>query len=294
MKKFALSVIAMALLCSCNGLKIESLSITPETATVFVDENLPELSLSATPQDALEGVSVTWTSSNPEIISVAGDGKIEFAVNDIEGEENVTITAKAGDKTAVCIITVKGQICKYGINDLSQELGLLFLDRNIGAANVGDAGNYYQKGNNTPVAYTGSTEVNASYNKEWSEKSEGFVDWSKPENTPCPKGWRIPNGDDMNLLKKNVLDPIADYEMFDMGDYPEAEYAILKKINPAVSGRFQPEKKIDAAKCFWSTFVNETNGRLGVYEDNNFPNFSKSYMYSVAIPVRCVKDAENK
>lgn len=294
MKKFAISVIALTLLCSCNGLKIESLSITPETATVFVDENLPELSLSATPQDALEGASVTWTSSNPGIISVAEDGTIEFAVKDIEGEETVTITAKAGDKTAVCMITVKGLICKYGINDLSQELGLLFLDRNVGAAAVGDAGNYYQKGNNTPVAYTGSTEVNAGYKADWSAESEGFVDWSKPENTPCPTGWRIPNADDMNLLKTKVLDPIAEYEMFDMGDYPEAEYAILEKINPAVSGRFQPEKKIDAAKCFWSTFVNETNGKLGVYEDNNFPNFSKSYTYVAAIPVRCVKDAENK
>ncbi len=295
MKRFAPPIAALLLLCSCNDsvVKIDSLAITPETATVFTDEALPELSLSATPQDALEGTEVTWTSSNTALVTVAEDGTLEFAVKDIEGEETVTVTASAGKKTATCTINVKGQICRYGIIDMSAEFGLLLLDRNIGASAAGKAGNYYQKGCNTPVAYEGDEAVNSEYKTDWSAESEGYIDWSKPENTPCPKGWRIPDGDDMTAINKK-LEAIALYE-WDMATKEEYNAAldVLDKMQTAVSGRFQPDKKIPDAECFWSTFIN-TSGGLGAFENNNFPNFTKSYNYTVAIPVRCVKDAENK
>ena len=75
--------------------KIDTLTVTPETATVFTDGKLPELSIAGTPADALEGAEITWTSSNPEVVAVSADGKISFAVKDIAEEATVEISASA-------------------------------------------------------------------------------------------------------------------------------------------------------------------------------------------------------
>ena len=105
MKKIAyIAIVALAVV-ACNkeeGAKLEKLAITPAEKTVFTDEELPVLSLSATPEDALDGVTVEWTSSDPELVTVSPKGEIALAVEDIEEEEKVvTITAKAGEKTCL-------------------------------------------------------------------------------------------------------------------------------------------------------------------------------------------------
>lgn len=290
----ALAVLAFAACTEDAKIKIDSLSIIPQTATVYTDEALPELALNVTPEDALGGVTVDWTSSAPEIISVDQNGVLTFEVTDIEdAEKAVTITAEAAGYQATAVITVKGQIARYNIIDLTSEAGLLMLDRNVGASAADKSGNYYQWGNNTPVALEGETAVNAQYSADWAY--DKAVDWTKPENTPCPMGWGLPTPEHMTAIDKG-LEAIALYDMdFATKEEYDAACAFLDKMQVAASGQFNKNKVetiyLPDAGYFWTAFVSEDHAQVGTFENNLFPLYSKKRTFDLAIPVRCVKAA---
>lgn len=295
MKKiFYVAAVALAFAaCSKDEVKLDSLTVTPETVTKFTDEVLPELSVTGSPSDVLMGgcTVVTWTSDKPEIITVDENGKIAFAVKDIENEETVTISASAAGKTATCVITVKPQIARYEILDFTKEYGFKMLDRNVGASAVLKVGNYYQWGKNTPVAVAGDAKVNANYDANWSADSKGFADWSKPENTPCPIGWGLPDDDQMKVIGKK-LEAIAlyDYEMATKEEYDAAELLFNRMLVPA-SGQFGKEGQeglyLPDAYYFWSGV--KTSEGVNTFEYNNFPTYKKNNPLTLAFPVRCVK-----
>lgn len=300
MKKIAyIAVVALAIV-ACNkeeGAKIDSIKVVPETKTLYTDEALPELAVVLDPEDA--NVTVEWTSSDPELVTVSDKGVLAFAVKDIEdAEKTVTITAKAGEKTAACVLTVKGQISRYEVLDFTADFGFQMLDRNVGAKSKEEVGNYYQWGKNTPVAANGETEVNANYNAEWGPTSDGFADWTVAENTPCPKGWSLPNDEQMKKVKAK-LDIIGDwyFEMATDEDCAEA-FAIVDKMALVECGQFKKEsttqKYLPTAKYFWTSYTFKDDAdvsKVGTFEYNNFPTYSTKTggSYDLAIPVRCVK-----
>lgn len=300
MKKIAyIAVVALAIV-ACNkeeGAKIDSIKVVPETKTLYTDEALPELAVVLDPEDA--NVTIEWTSSDPELVTVSDKGVLAFAVKDIEdAEKTVTITAKAGEKTAACVLTVKGQISRYEVLDFTADFGFQMLDRNVGAKSKEEVGNYYQWGKNTPVAANDETEVNANYNAEWGPTSEGFADWTVAENTPCPKGWSLPNDEQMKKVKAK-LDIIGDW-YFDMAtDEACAEaFAIVDKMALVECGQFKKEsttqKYLPTAKYFWTSYTFKDDAdvsKVGTFEYNNFPTYSTKTggSYDLAIPVRCVK-----
>ena len=213
MKKILFLACLCAIAAACtkeSGTDISGLSITPESYTVYTDEALPELVLSAEPAEALDGETVTWTSSNPDVISVNSEGVLAFEVDDIEETEmKVTITASVagGDFSANAVITVKGQIARYGIIDLTSELGIRMLDRNLGAGSPDDPGYYYQWGKNEPV-------TPETIDADWTASGEGFSDWTSAGNSPCPAGWELIDAELLNTIDKNVTEVIFDYEMW--------------------------------------------------------------------------------
>lgn len=300
MKKIAyIAVVALAVV-ACNkeeGAKIDSIKVVPETKTLYTDEALPELAVVLDPEDA--NVTVEWTSSDPELVTVSDKGVLAFAVKDIEdAEKTVTITAKAGEKTAACVLTVKGQISRYEVLDFTKDFGFKMLDRNVGAKTKEEVGNYYQWGKNTPVAANDEAEVNANYNAEWGPTSEGFADWTVAENTPCPKGWSLPNDEQMKKVKAK-LDIIGDwyYEMATDEECAEA-FAIVDKMALVECGQFKKEsttqKYLPTAKYFWTSYTFKDDAdvsKVGTFEYNNFPTYNRKTggSYDLAIPVRCVK-----
>lgn len=300
MKKIAyIAVVALAVV-ACNkeeGAKIDSIKVVPETKTLYTDEALPELAVVLDPEDA--NVTVEWTSSDPELVTVSDKGVLAFAVKDIEdAEKTVTITAKAGEKTAACVLTVKGQISRYEVLDFTADFGFQMLDRNVGAKTKEEVGNYYQWGKNTPVAANDETEVNANYNAEWGPTSEGFADWTVAENTPCPKGWSLPNDEQMKKVKAK-LDIIGDwyFEMATDEECAEA-FAIVGKMALVECGQFKKEsttqKYLPEAKYFWTSYTFKDDAdvsKVGTFEYNNFPTYNRKAggSYDLAIPVRCVK-----
>lgn len=300
MKKIAyIAVVALAIV-ACNkeeGAKIDSIKVVPETKTLYTDEALPELAVVLDPEDA--NVTVEWTSSDPELVTVSDKGVLAFAVKDIEdAEKTVTITAKAGEKTAACVLTVKGQISRYEVLDFTKDFGFKMLDRNVGAKTKEEVGNYYQWGKNTPVAANDEAEVNANYNAEWGPTSEGFADWTVAENTPCPKGWSLPNDEQMKKVKAK-LDIIGDwyFEMATDEECAEA-FAIVDKMALVECGQFKKEsttqKYLPEAKYFWTSYTFKDDAdvsKVGTFEYNNFPTYNRKTggSYDLAIPVRCVK-----
>lgn len=289
-KIFYVAAVALAFAaCSKDEVKLDSLTVTPETVTKFTDEVLPELSVTGLPSDVLEGggAVVAWTSDKPEIITVDENGKIAFAVKDIENEETVTISASAAGKTATCVITVYPQIARYEILDFTADLGFKMLDRNVGVK----VGNYYQWGKNTPVAVAGDAKVNANYDANWSADSEGFADWTKPENTPCPIGWGLPDDEQMKAIDSK-LEAIAlyDYDMATREEYEAAELLFNRMLVPA-SGQFGKEGQegLYLPDAYYSWSGVKTSEGVNSFEYNLFPLYKKKNVPSLAFPVRCVK-----
>lgn len=91
MKKIAyIAVVALAVV-ACNkeeGAKIDSIKVVPETKTLYTDEALPELAVVLDPEDA--NVTVEWTSSDPELVTVSPKGELALTVEDIEEKEKLS------------------------------------------------------------------------------------------------------------------------------------------------------------------------------------------------------------
>ena len=318
MKRIAyIAVVALAVV-ACNkeegGAKIDSIKVVPETKTLYTDEALPELAVVLEPEDA--DVTVEWTSSDPEIVTVSDKGELAFAVKDIEdAEKTVTITAKAGEKTSSCVLTVKGQIARYEVLDFTADFGFKMLDRNVGAKTKEGTGNYYQWGKNAPVATTGDTEVNKNYDVEWGPASEGFIDWTVAENTPCPKGWSLPDDKNFAKISEVSLSIIDTYEteliMDDLGmlegdfTYTKEQYktavALFRTLGLAPTGKFAYSTATSAVVYATPSITTLWYGAQGVDKktqapkakyiedgEDTFPKITQGD-FVIAIPVRCVK-----
>lgn len=302
MKKIVYVAAAALAFAACTkeeGVKLDALTITPDAKTVYTDEQLPALSLTATPENAIEGTTVEWTSSDPALVSVNEKGELAFEVKDIEdAEKTVTITAKVGEKTAVCTLTVKGQIARYEVLDLTATLGVKLLDRNVGAKSATEIGNFYQWGKNEAVAANEETAVNANYDEAWGPESKGFADWTVAENTPCPKGWQLPNDEQMKKIAA-TLDNIALWDMdYCTKEEYEAAVVALESMKLIPCGQFRAgstdKKYLPDASYFWTSYqFTDKDGaaKIATFENNLFPTYSakSGAPYTTAMPIRCVK-----
>ncbi|MDH6312414.1 uncharacterized protein (TIGR02145 family) [Parabacteroides sp. PFB2-10] len=305
MKKVFLFLSVAALLlsgCGDDEVRVGSVTVTATSTEFIVGNALPTLTAVVTPDDA-DNKTVTWSSNKPEILAVDVEtGVLELKVTDLEESEEVKITAMADGQSDDVTITVKGLISYYEILDFSSEFGLLVLDRNVGATaaydkgaadNTAANGNFYQLGRNVVVA-TGATEAaNAEFDANWTAESAGYVDWSVPANTPCPKGWGVPNQTQfvamMKLLENYNID-LVDFDMITKEEYDAAK-AANAKMKLAKSGYFREASKkyLPGAEAFWSAAYH-TSGAPWGYVHNLFPNKSRETA-KVAMPIRCVKAA---
>ena len=129
-----------------------------------------------TPDNATDP-TVTWTSDDNSKATVV-DGKVTAKA---VGEAK--ITAKAGDQTATCVITVYEPDEGVIIN------GVKWATRNVDApgtfaANPEDPGMFYQW--NHKKAWPATGEVTG-----WDSSNPTGETWEK-ENDPSPAGWRVP------------------------------------------------------------------------------------------------------
>ena len=83
-----------------NIISVSSISISPTREVITVGETL-QLSATVTPPNATNR-TVSWLSSSTAIASVSSSGIVTAVAEGV-----ATITAKAGDKSATCTITVR-------------------------------------------------------------------------------------------------------------------------------------------------------------------------------------------
>lgn len=236
-----------------------------ETSLTLKPEETATLVATVKPDNATDK-TVTWTSSDPEIATVDETGKVT-AVKD----GSSTITAKAGEKTAECKVTVKssvyvGNAVDLGVTIKGTGYNLLWADCNLGTDKSEEYGDYYAWGETeTKSDYSWSTYkwANGAHNK--------LTKYCPTDKTDYWDGTGSPDG-------KMVLDPEDDVAHVKLGGNwrmpTEAEQDALrtqctwtKTTKNGVSG-FEVKSKVNSNSIFLptagyrdSTYLRDADGR---------------------------------
>ena len=91
-------------------IELSSLKINKEDFTM-TNGTSETLTVTGTPADALEGQTITWKSSNKDVVTVDSEGKVEAV-----GVGNATITATAAGKSDSVKITVNNPLKKITVD----------------------------------------------------------------------------------------------------------------------------------------------------------------------------------
>ena len=185
---FSVALLAAVLFLACEpnepkNNEVTSIELNETTLALEVGDS-QTLTATVLPDDAIDK-AVTWTSSNISVVSVSKG--IVIAIS----EGTAIITAKAGDKTATCEVTVTNVVKGVLIN------GVRWATSNVGAFGTfaetpESAGMFYQW--NKPTAWAATGDVT---NWDTSEPEGGV--WTKA-NDPSPNGWRVPTEAEIQKL----------------------------------------------------------------------------------------------
>lgn len=188
----AISLIAVTVFSGCgnnddpkpdDNIVVESISLDNSTLTIAIGENAT-LVATTVPVNA----KVTWTSSNANA-AVDDNGKVTG-----KAEGTAIITAKAGDKTAECVVTVRGAL----IN------GVVWALKNVDdvgafASTHESTGKFYQWNRKTAWNATGAVSG-------WDASVPTSTEWEN-EHDPSPTGWRVPTFTEIQkLLEESKVD----------------------------------------------------------------------------------------
>jgi uncharacterized protein (TIGR02145 family) len=168
---------------------VSDISLDKTTLTLIVGDT-ETLTATVVPDNATDK-TITWTSSATGIATVSNGAVTAVA------EGTATITAKAGDKTATCAVTISSIPESVVIN------GVRWATRNVDAPgtftkNPEDAGMFYQW--NRKLGWSSTDPmVNSNGGKVWNSSYTSAATWEKV-NDPSPAGYRIPNEYQLNTL----------------------------------------------------------------------------------------------
>ena len=165
---------------------VTSISLDKPTLTLAIDEDYT-LIATVLPENATNK-TVTWTSSSDAIATVS-DGKVTAIT-----KGTATITAKAGNQTADCVVTISNPVT---FGESVEINGVVWATRNVNApgafaAKPEDAGMFYQW--NRKKAWPATGDVTG-----WDSSVPAGDIWEK-SNDPSPAGWRVPISDEIKKL----------------------------------------------------------------------------------------------
>lgn len=310
------------------GGDVKGVIVSPSKQSLFVDSDLPVLSVICVPSDAADN-NVVWSSDHPEILNVDPHTGI-LSWGTVKNAE-VTITATSVSNPEVkgsCVFDIVNTAGKYRYVDLTEQIGLYVMDRNLGATeaytkatsspanNWAIRGNYYHWGFNKPVAnfqyggangqgyedepytYPNGATLNGGYKdfayNGWYDSNPAFVDWSVVENQPVPRGWRMPTKADLEkILKCAAITP-------SMTEKEKAQARLFRqKIAIAPSGYLKMYwGNMDWQHgIIWSSTWDPITKKIWVlkasdvtdWNDNEW-SLTQMDLSSPAIVIRCVRD----
>jgi uncharacterized protein YjdB len=167
-----------------DPIAVTGISLDTATLMLLIGE---EYTFTATvlPDNATDK-TVTWQTSDAAKATVA-DGKVTAVA-----EGTATITAKAGEETVTCVVTVKDPLT-YDEGVVID--GIRWATRNVDAPNTfaatpESAGLFYQWGSNVGWSVTDPLTATDGDNT-WRDLYAIGSSWTAAKN-PCPAGWRLP------------------------------------------------------------------------------------------------------
>ena len=171
---FGVALLATALFTSCNDKEVTGITLSETTLIMQLGE---QQYLTATIEPKKADQSVLWVSSNINVVSVDDNGVISA-----QAFGDATITAKAGNYTASCKVSVNPADGVF-IN------GAVWATCNVNAfrkfADTPEStGMFYQW--NSYEAWESTGDVSS-----WSSYSYPGTTWDAVYD-PCPYGWRVP------------------------------------------------------------------------------------------------------
>lgn len=272
MKHLALFFVALFAMFSCGGgsgegkedFPVSSVELNKNQLELFVGSS-DKLVATVKPDNATDK-TVKWKSSNANIVSVDNEGKVS-AIK----EGTSIVTAKAGNKTATCNITVKKD---PGYVDIG--LSVKWATRNLGASTPSEYGDYYAWGeietksrfstdNYMWFNYRGSV---SEYIIKYNSLSEfGPVDQKKvldkDDDAAFKKlggNWRMPTADEMIELYSTANSSNYKWEWVEINGHYGWNITYLVNLNtiflPAAGYRIELALYKDNTEgYFWSSNV---------------------------------------
>lgn len=339
MKKNLIFILILSILSGCNdykaeyvkplaaGGKVDNILVSPSTATIYVDSDMPVLKYVCIPHNAID-TTVKWISSNPDIIKVDSlSGILSWGK---PANAKVFISAISNNdkaKYGKIEITVKNIINKYHYIDLRKEIGLWILDRNIGASTPEKAGDYYHFGYNVPVANkeTGGPMGEGDYyyytnppqnswripgglpEFDWQWKpdpnNKRYSDWEHNDNQgPCPQGWRIPTIQECEEMAyksnpdnyKTILDKSKAKNLFKKLNFGLHGIMSLTGGNWEIGKGYVWTNHVDLSeqKVYLLRVIGSKLSVVGVKYNGNFSRDDE--FRGAAVPIRCVRSNKTK
>ena len=228
---------------SAPAVPIESISLDKTEIDLWVEENCV-LTATILPDNATNK-TVFWSSSNTSVATVSSHGAV-WGVS--PGSAVITVTAFDGGKTAICNVTVTGDLATT-LEAVDLGLSVKWASLNLGAAKANESGDYYAWGEMEPYYEPGYAR--SSYPKWRPGKEAGY----------CWESYRLCDGIENTLTKYNTypqygLDGFVDYKTV---LEPEDDVAHVKLGD---KWRMPTKEELTelVEKCTWTWRTGEMNG----------------------------------
>jgi len=256
---------------------VTGISLNETTLTLVIGES-ETLAATVTPDNASDK-TVTWESSDSTVATVDDNGKVTAVA-----EGTVTITAKASDKIAECVVTV---IDPVEIN------GVRWARRNVDmpgtfAPNIASSGMFYQW--NRKIGWSPFNPlVNSNGGTEWNGALPAGNTWEKI-NDPCPQGWRIPTIGELVALSNSssewrIVNGVLGRQF---GTVPNTIFL------PAGGWRFHVTGALNGTGTlgsYWSSTVGNASNAWFFYFNISSVSAGDSMLHSTyGMSVRCVAE----
>lgn len=160
-----------------NDVPVNSVELNRTTLSLIAGETA-SLVATVKPDEATDK-TVTWSSSDSQIASVDNQGKITAVA-----KGHASIIAKAGDKTATCIVFIKAKDYSAPAGAVDLGLSVDWAEKNYGASLSSDIGGYYLWGDPAgtgKIGFFDTPDVNLTSGTQYdiAQKNLG-------------RGWRLP------------------------------------------------------------------------------------------------------
>ena len=256
-----------------SPIEVQSITLSPTTLSLGVGQS-QTLTATVLPNNATDK-TVTWTSNNTSVASVANGKVTANAVG------TATITARAGTKTATCLVTVNKGVVINGVCWATRNVD----DFRTFASTPESAGKFYQW--NRTIAYHATTPAGSV--PGWDITTPTGTTWTAA-NDPCPNGWRVPTREELISLNSSNSSWVTQNGVIGRRFGTAPNQIFLPAVGYRDNSQYGTLYRVGETGLYWSNteYTNTQSYYL------HFLNVSTDYLYMFGkgqgLCVRCVAE----